>query len=86
MEYPMIVFCNRTDPEALYSVTDHEFGHTWFPMVVGSNERLYAWMDEGFNAFMNHYNWAKKFGLPPEHRGASGDYLHDRAPARSRPS
>ena len=47
----MIVFChNRTDAEGLYSVTDHEFGHTWFPMVVGSNERQYGWMDEGFNS------------------------------------
>jgi len=34
-------------------VTDHEFGHTWFPMIVGSNERKYGWMDEGFNTFIN---------------------------------
>jgi len=34
-------------------VTNHEFGHNWFPMVVGSNERKYAWMDEGFNTFIN---------------------------------
>jgi hypothetical protein len=34
-------------------VNDHEFGHTWFPMIVGSNERLYGWMDEGFNTFIN---------------------------------
>jgi len=61
MEYPMIVFCNRDGAEALYSVTDHEFGHTWFPMLVGNNERLYPWMDEGFNTFMNHYNWEKKY-------------------------
>ena len=61
MEYPMIVFCNRDGAEALYSVTDHEFGHTWFPMLVGNNERLYPWMDEGFNTFMNHYNWDKKY-------------------------
>jgi hypothetical protein len=63
MEYPMIVFCaNRRSEEGLYGVTDHEFGHTWFPMVVGSNERLYPWMDEGFNTFINYYNFRKKFG------------------------
>src|SRR3954471_10273092 len=62
MEYPMIVFChNRTDAPALFSVTDHEIGHTWYPMVVGNNERRYAWMDEGFNTFMNYYDWQKKF-------------------------
>jgi Peptidase family M1 domain len=62
MEYPMIVFChNRTDAPGLFSVTDHEIGHTWFPMIVGSNERLYAWMDEGFNTFMNYYDWEKKY-------------------------
>ena len=54
MEYPGIVFCSWTDKkESLWSVTDHEFGHIWFPMIVGSNERLYAWMDEGFNTFIN---------------------------------
>jgi hypothetical protein len=54
MEYPGIVFCNYTDAGGdLWGVTDHEFGHTWFPMIVGSNERKYAWMDEGFNTFIN---------------------------------
>ena len=31
----------------------HEFGHEWYPMLVGSNERLYPWMDEGFNMFID---------------------------------
>ena len=54
MEYPGIVFCPYTAKgSSLFGVTDHEFGHTWFPMVVGSNERKYGWMDEGFNQFIN---------------------------------
>jgi hypothetical protein len=54
MEYPGIVFCDwKSKGEDLWSVTDHEFGHGWFPMIVGSNERLFAWMDEGFNTFIN---------------------------------
>ena len=54
MEYPGIVFCNsKSKGGRLWGVTDHEFGHTWFPMIVGSNERKYGWMDEGFNTFIN---------------------------------
>jgi hypothetical protein len=54
MEYPGIVFCGaRASQGGLWGVNDHEFGHTWFPMIVGSNERLYGWMDEGFNTFIN---------------------------------
>src|SRR6266699_1533422 len=57
MEYPMIVFCgHRAGDRNLFGVTTHELGHQWFPMIVGSNERLYAWMDEGFNSFMNIYS------------------------------
>jgi hypothetical protein len=76
MEYPMIVFChNRTDGPALFSVTDHEIGHTWFPMIVGNNERLYAWMDEGLNTFMNYYNWEKKYPGTYNRRGNPTVYI-----------
>ena len=54
MEYPGIVFCGyRSRKGNLWGVTRHEFGHNWFPMIVGSNERKYAWMDEGFNTYIN---------------------------------
>ncbi|MFQ5689447.1 MAG: M1 family metallopeptidase [Gemmatimonadota bacterium] len=63
MEYPMIVFCSvRARGQGLFGVTDHEFGHSWFPMIVGSDERRYAWMDEGFNTFLNHYSNLAYFG------------------------
>jgi hypothetical protein len=56
MEYPMIVFCSvRARGQGLFGVTDHEIGHTWFPMIVGSDERRYAWQDEGLNTFINYY-------------------------------
>lgn len=54
MEYPGIVFCGwQATNSGAWGVIDHEFGHTWFPMIVGSNERKYGWMDEGFNTFIN---------------------------------
>ncbi len=57
MEYPGIVFCDwkRTDARLWGDIT-HELGHTWFPMIVGSNERRYAWMDEGFNTFIDIFS------------------------------
>ena len=59
MEYPGIVFCSAESVgSSLWGVTDHEFGHTWFPMIVGSNERKFAWMDEGFNTFINDLSTA----------------------------
>lgn len=63
MEYPGIVFCGiRARGTNLFGVTDHEFGHTWFPMIVGNDERRYAWMDEGFNTFINHYSTLAYYG------------------------
>jgi hypothetical protein len=55
MEYPGMVFCSAKDTgNAYFMVVNHELGHTWFPMVVGGNERKYAWMDEGFNTFIDN--------------------------------
>lgn len=59
MEYPGVSFCSyRSKGGSLWDVTDHEFGHNWFPMIVGSNERKYPWLDEGLNTFINHYSTA----------------------------
>ncbi len=56
MEYPGIVFDGWQDKAGeLYWVTAHEIGHNWFPMIVGSNERRHAFMDEGFNTFIDVY-------------------------------
>jgi hypothetical protein len=66
MEYPMLTFCpNSPTREDLQWVIAHEFGHQWFPMIVGSNERLYPWMDEGFNTFIDLANAAMFFAGTP---------------------
>ncbi len=62
MEYPMIIFCGgRNDERGLYGVTTHEIGHNWFPMLVNTDERRHAWMDEGFNTFVNYYSTAARY-------------------------
>ena len=54
MEYPGIVFDGINDKgKMLFWITAHEIGHDWFPMIVGSNERRHAFMDEGFNTFID---------------------------------
>jgi Peptidase family M1 domain len=66
MEYPMITFCPRSPArEDRQWVLAHELGHQWVPMIVGSNERLYPWMDEGFNTFIDLANAAKYFAGTP---------------------
>ena len=52
MEYPMMTLIGgaRTD-RSLFSVTYHEISHMWLPMIVGQNEKAYAWMDEGTTTF-----------------------------------
>jgi len=66
MEYPMLTFTpNSPTREDQQWVIAHEFGHVWFPMIVGSNERLYPWMDEGFNTFIDLANAAKYFAGSP---------------------
>jgi aminopeptidase N len=72
MEYPQIVFCSsEASGRGLFGVTTHELGHEWFPMIVSSNERLYPWMDEGFNTFIDIYSTRAFYHdpLPPPARG-----------------
>jgi Peptidase family M1 domain len=63
MEYPGVVFDGVTDKGPFFFwLTAHEFGHTWFPMIVGSNERRHAFMDEGFNTFIDIEESAEYLG------------------------
>lgn len=82
MEYPGIVFCGaEAQQEALWGITDHELGHTWFPMIVGSNERKFGWMDEGFNTFINEISTRSfnkgEYATPVENAHDMVKYLFD---------
>lgn len=62
MEYPMISFNpGRAEEDGTYSAQAkhdaistiiHEVGHTYFPMIINSDERQWAWFDEGLNTFV----------------------------------
>ncbi len=57
MEYPMVINSNA-------GAADHEVAHQWWPMVVGTNETWYGWLDEGFNQYMNILSKADSIGVP----------------------
>jgi peptidase M1-like protein len=64
MEYPMFVmvgYGSNNDPTTIFGTIDHEHGHEWFPMIVGSNERRYAWQDEGFNTYINAFSNERRY-------------------------
>jgi hypothetical protein len=62
MEYPMVAMeAKSADKYDLYNVVTHEIGHMWFPMIVGSNERMHMWQDEGFNTFINTFSEARRY-------------------------
>lgn len=62
MEYPMVAMENKSaDKYDLYNVVTHEIGHMWFPMIVGSNERMHMWQDEGLNTFINTFSEARRY-------------------------
>jgi hypothetical protein len=52
MEYPNVTVIGAVSNEFLLeTVIMHEVGHNWFYGILGSNERLHPWMDEGLNSF-----------------------------------
>tara|TARA_B100001063_G_scaffold130369_1_gene121820 strand:- start:3582 stop:5873 length:2292 start_codon:yes stop_codon:yes gene_type:complete len=91
MEYPMICFnFGRPNIDGSYSddekfgmigVIIHEIGHFFFPMIVNSDERQWAWMDEGINTFVQ-YLTEQEFGKKyPEIIYPYKNFPSDRGPA-----
>jgi hypothetical protein len=76
MEYPMIAMEAKGDDKYdLFNVVTHEIGHMWYPMIVGSNERMHMWQDEGFNTFINYFAESKRY---PEKGSYAERVRHDR--------
>ncbi len=72
MEFPGLTFDYwDLDESGMFLLTAHEIGHTWFPMVVGSNERRHPFMDEGFNTFLGIYveDWFNNGEFAPKRDG-----------------
>jgi hypothetical protein len=67
MEYPMVINSNQ-------GAADHEAAHQWWPMMVGTNETWYGWMDEGFDQYMNILSAADERGMPPQLDGLGQSY------------
>ena len=67
MEYPMVINSNQ-------GAADHETGHQWWPMVVGTNETWYGFMDEGFNQYMNILSDAHRRNQAPRLDGLGQSY------------
>lgn len=68
MEYPMSTLITGERPlPSLVGVAVHEMFHSWYQGMLGSNESLVSWMDEGFTSFASNYtmSYLKGLGLIP---------------------
>jgi hypothetical protein len=62
MEYPMgTLITGHRKLASLVGVTVHEGLHSWYQMIMGSNESLYSWMDEGFTSYASSETMAHLF-------------------------
>lgn len=55
MEYPMMINDASVSDDFVTNLTVHESAHTYFPFMMGINEQYYAWMDEGWANFFDHF-------------------------------
>jgi len=65
MEYPMLSIIDLDYlGQSMDNLVAHEIGHNWFQSALGSNERRYPWIDEGFNSFVERKYNASKYKEP----------------------
>ena len=62
-EYPMATLIKNGSLETAV----HELCHSWYQMMLGTNENLYGWMDEGFTDYAEAkaLAWMRKIGFTP---------------------
>ena len=78
MEFPMMTLIgdyNQAGDSALYNVVAHELAHMWSPMILSSNERRYAWFDEGTTSFNENNARTEFFPGSNPYAGEMGGYL-----------
>ncbi len=79
MEYPMAtMITGKRSLESLVGVSVHEAVHSWYQMVLATNESLYPWMDEGFTTYASDYVMNILFGenVPNPHLGTIQTYVN----------
>lgn len=78
MEFPMLTLIGPyqdRDAQALFNVTSHELGHMWVPMIVGTNEKRHAWMDEGSTTFLEDESRMEIWPGVDHHRVEATEYV-----------
>ena len=82
MEFPMLTLIGpyrERDAQALFNVTSHEIGHMWVPMIVGSDEKRHAWIDEGSTTFLENVSRMEIWPGVDHHRVEARSYLQTAA-------
>lgn len=77
MEYPMATLITGSRSfGSLVGVTAHELAHSWYQMVLASNESLYPWMDEGFTTYTSDIVMNDLFNIEGNpHQGSYRSYF-----------
>jgi len=76
MEYPQItLITGHRNFGSLVGVSIHEIMHTWYQMLMGTNEALYAWMDEGFTVYASNIIMNELFPKEENVDPQAGTYL-----------
>lgn len=79
MEYPMSTLVVGHKPYAGFQSTCvHELIHSWYYGVLGTNESKYAWMDEGFTIFAQHYLLNRLLAKPKDDYMKRARYVYQR--------